>query len=154
MPFSPTRRRFLGSSGIALATLLAGCSAPNATTESRSSTADTTENQTIAPSDLSDSAAKERALAAEEEYLEGQLSGATCLDDWGTTPTVVSKEATVTDRTEDGVRVDVRHPYWYTRTMSDQGTSIQEHADGGSRATYLVTREDADRVDGDIVTPC
>lgn len=153
MPASPTRRRFLGSTGIALATLLAGCSGPDVTTESRSTT-DTTENETISPSILSDPAAKERALAAEEEYLEGQLAGATCLDDWGTTATVIEKEATVIDRTEDGVRVEVIHPYWYTKTVSGQGTSIQEHADAGTRATYLVTTEDADRVNGDVVTPC
>lgn len=153
MPSRPNRRRFLGRSGIALATLLAGCSGPDVTTESGTST-DSTENETISPTELSDSVAKERALAAEEEYLEGQLAGATCLDDWGTTATVVSKEATVTDRTEDGVRVDVLHPYWYTRTTSDQGTSIQEHADGGSRATYLVTTEDENRMDGDVVAPC
>ena len=153
MPARPPRRRFLGRSGIAIATLLAGCSGPDVTTDPGSPT-DTTDNGTISPAKLSDSTARERALAAEEEYLEGQLAGAPCLDDWGTTATVVSKEATVTDRTEDGVRVDVLHPYWYTRTVTDQGTSIQEHADAGSRATYLVTTEGADRVNGDVVAPC
>lgn len=153
MPARPPRRRFLGRSGIVLATLLAGCSGPDVSTESGTST-DSTENETISSTEFSDSAAKERALAAEAEYLEEQLAGATCLDDWGTTATVVSKEATVTERTEDGVRVDVLHPYWYTKTVSEQGTSIQEHADGGSRATYRVTTEDAERMDGDDVAPC
>ncbi|MFW5919064.1 MAG: twin-arginine translocation signal domain-containing protein [Halanaeroarchaeum sp.] len=155
MPSSTTRRRFLGKSTIGVAALLAGCSGPETTTESRSTTTtDGPENQTIAPATLSDETASERALTAEKEYLEGQLSGASCLDDWGTTATVVERETTVIERTADGVRVDVVHPYWYTRTLTDRETSIQEHSDAGSRATYLVTQNDEERLDGDDVSPC
>jgi hypothetical protein len=106
-----------------------------------------TPNETALPASVvSDDEAKERALAAEKEYLAGQLRSAPCLDDWGTYPTTASKEATVTERTTDGVRAEVVHPYSYSTDRTE--------ADGASSAEYLVTDHETTRVDGDVVTPC
>lgn len=111
------------------------------------STAETTGTGTPVPrSALSDESATERALAAEESYLTTQLRRASCLEDWGTSPTVVNEAATVTDRRADGVYVEVRHPYWYSTANAE--------ADGGSEARYRVGPNVAERVDGDRLSPC
>ena len=102
---------------------------------------------TVAPSDLSDSTAKERALTAEGAYLSAHLRNASCLESWGTEPTAVSKQATVINRTTSGVVVDVTHPYHYATT---DGT----HADVGLDARYLVTTNGTTRVSGDDIHPC
>ena len=140
MPSTYTRRRLISSSALALTTILTGC------------LTDSPSNRTS----LSDAEAKEQALQAEEAYLERQLSSASCLDDWGTTSTTVRKSATVTDQPAEGVRVKVVHPYWFTKTRTEAGSnkSIKTHADGGSRAQYLVTPETIERLSGDSLSPC
>ena len=94
--------------------------------------------------DVSDEAARERALDAEETYLRERLRNVSCLEDWGTTPTTASREATVTDRTGDGVHVQVTHPYWYS--------TDQTEADGASEALYVVTDGSAERVRGESLS--
>lgn len=127
MPSTFTRRKILRSTGIALGLGIAGCT-----------TAESSE-----PS-VSNQTAKNRALDAEESHLADQLQNASCLEDWGTTETTVSKRATVTKRTSEGVYVEVTHPYWYTKddTESDQG----------SDALYVVTDETTERESGDSVS--
>ena len=156
-----TRRRFLSSSGIGLVTILTGCltnsnyDAPaNRTTSSTAQ--ETSDGQTVASAVLSDAEAKERALHTEENYLERQFSSASCLDEWGTTATTVRKSATVTDRTAEGVRVEVIHPFWFMETWTEAGSNraYQSHADGGSHAQYLVTPETIKRLSGDSLSPC
>jgi len=111
---------------------------------------------TVPASALSDAAAKEQALVAEDDYLRDRLSDAACLDEWGTSASVASEEATVVERTADGVTVAVTHPFWWSRprTQSDATRTVMEHADGASEARYLVTAADAERVSGDDVSPC
>jgi hypothetical protein len=163
MPSAYTRRTLLSlcATGFGLGT--AGClggssddSAPAETTTgtvetasangTATSTHPTPDETTIPASVVPDAGAKERALAAEKEYLVGQFEDAPCLDDWGTYPTTASKRATVTGRTPEDVRVEVVHPYSYSTDRSD--------VDGASRADYLVTADEARRTDGDTVSPC
>lgn len=117
------------------------------TASTTSATTSTTPQSTIAPAELSDSVAKERALSAEEAYLSAHLANASCLEDWGTTPTTMEEEATVVNRTETGVIVDVTHPYHYS---TNDGTN----ADVSSDARYLVTKDGTTRVSGEDVHPC
>lgn len=96
---------------------------------------------------ISNSSAKDRALAAEEQYITEQLGNASCVDSWGLVSfTGLQKEATVTNRTSDGVYVVVRHPYVYSTEEVD--------ADVESEAHYLVTSDDIDRISGTEVSPC
>ena len=96
---------------------------------------------------VTDEAARERALAAEEQYLRDRLENASCAEGWGTNSyTGIQQEATVVNHTTDGVFVDVVHPFWY-------GTATVD-ADGRSEATYLVTDDEARRVRGTDVSPC
>ncbi|WP_435179390.1 hypothetical protein [Halorussus sp. AFM4] len=133
LPADPT-----DDSGPATATEVAsGGTGPNATT------ADPTP---IPAGVVSDAEAKKRALAAEERYLKDRLREASCLQNWGTTPTTSSERATVTDRTADGVRVEVHHPYSYSTDRTE--------ADLASTARYVVTADAVRRVDGDEVSPC
>lgn len=91
--------------------------------------------------------ARERALTAEEWHLHDRLSNASCVDGWGADSYAgVQVEATVINRTEAGVYVDVVHPFWY-------GTS-EVDADAVSEATYLVTTNTTRRVSGTDVSPC
>ena len=159
MPSAYTRRTLLSlcATGFGLGT--AGCLGGSAPIETTTGTVDTAgangtatsthptpDETTIPASVVPDAEAKERALAAEKEYLVGQLEDAPCLDGWGTYPTTASKRATVTDRTPEGVRVEVVHPYSYSTDSTE--------ADGASRGEYLVTADEARRVDGDTVAPC
>ncbi|HKL30089.1 MAG TPA: hypothetical protein VJ898_12605 [Natrialbaceae archaeon] len=90
----------------------------------------------------------ERALATEEGYLEAVFRNASCVESWGTDATVgIDREATVVNRTADGVYVEVTHPYWY-------GTDDNTEVDDGSNALSLVTSETVHRVRGDEVSPC
>ncbi|WP_123535819.1 hypothetical protein [Halosimplex salinum] len=95
---------------------------------------------------VSDENATERALATEEAFVSERLSNATCVDEWGTDPTVIDREAVVTDRSADALSVNVTQPYWY-------GTARDE-ADGASRARYRVTANATERVGGDELSPC
>lgn len=146
--------------GILLVAVVAGCSTPTTritTTDGASTmttaggTADAVETSvpttTVSPRSISNASATERALAAEEASLEAVFRNASCVESWGTDATVgIDREATVVNRTADGVYVEVTHPYWY-------GTDDTE-ADDGSHALYLVTPETVHRVRGDDVSPC
>jgi len=90
--------------------------------------------------------ARERALDAEEQYLSTGFENASCVESWGTSSPVVEAESSVVNRTDGGVYVEVRHPYFY-------GTESDE-ADGASEAVYRVTAENETRVSGDRVVPC
>lgn len=127
MPSTCPRRSVLRASVVALSLGIAGC------------TSDSTANPVV-----SNETAKERALAAEESYLTERLQNVSCLADWGTTSTTVSKRATVTNRTSAGVYVEVTHPYWYSTEQTD--------ADGGTNARYVVTAESVERERGDSVS--
>lgn len=96
---------------------------------------------------VSNGDAKERALSAEEDYIAEELESAACVESWGLTSYAgVEAEARVTNRTDDGVYVSVRHPYWYS--------TEEVEADVGSEARYLVTGEATERVGGTEVSPC
>jgi len=134
--------RTVGLVLVALLTVLAGCAAPFGG----------------APP-VSDTDAKERALQAEESYLTAHLSNASCLENWGTSPTVTNEEATVVNRTQDGVLVAVKHPFSYTEVPAsaddpDSTLTVQSYADGASRARYLVMENSVRRVSGDEIQPC
>lgn len=131
MPSPCTRRKVLHSSGLALGVGIAGCSSAESTDQ--------------AEHDVSNWTAKERALDAEETLLTDHLQNASCLENWGTTETTVSKRATVTKRTSDGVYVEVTHPYWYHTDDTE--------ADLGSNALYVVTDETTERKRGDSLSP-
>lgn len=161
MPSSRSRRDVLRVCGAAFALGTAGClggasdgntaETTGSTTTTRSSTQSTTtqsttEQTTIPPSKISDEEAKERALAAEKVYVEKYLKKASCLENWGTRPTTASKEATVTGRTAEGVRVEVSHPYSYSTGDTE--------ADLASKGAYLVTIDGTARISGDSVSPC
>lgn len=97
--------------------------------------------------DVGDEEAKERALAAEEDYLTSQFENASCIEEWGLTAYGgIAENATISNRTVDGVYVEVTHPYWY-------GTG-QDEVDYGSTALYLVTPDNVQRIDGDDISPC
>lgn len=125
-----------------------GVDTPNQTaTPTDIHTADRTASPTETPTAPSDTDAEERALAAEEEYITDRLENAACVNSWGLTDYGgIPENATVSERSEDGVTVEVTHPYWY-------GTDSKE-VDAGTRAEYLVTEESVQRVDGDELEPC
>ena len=93
-----------------------------------------------------DEEAERRAIDAEESYLVERFENASCLTGWGLSETTAQTTATVSERTAEGVVVDVTHAYW----LSTEELS----ADGASEARYLVTAEDARRIDGDSISPC
>lgn len=103
-------------------------------------------NDTASESLSSNATTEERALCAEELYLEHQFRNASCVDSWDTHGIVVEEETSIVNETGDGTYVDVRHPYvWGNEDVSD---------DGFSEAIYLVTADRIVRVRGDTVTPC
>lgn len=76
-----------------------------------------------------------------------QLENASCVESLGLESyTGVETEATIVNRTEDGVRVDVIHSYWYS--------TADEEADSAAEATYFVTADDAQRVNGNTIITC
>mgnify|MGYP000392145502 CR=1 FL=1 len=104
---------------------------------------------------VSDEAATNRALAAEERYIASALSNADCVDSWGTAPTITQKEATVVERGGEGVLVEVQHPFSYsTETTTEDGRNESIHADGATEATYRVTADGTERVSGTGLSPC
>lgn len=147
MPSNRSRRSLLGVCGTVIGVTTPGCI----------SNTSISGGPTISQSDISDESAKERALAAEEEFIEDRLSAASCLDDWGTWASVgIDEEATIQERTSKGVVVDVTHPFWYTAVRTEQSSSrtgISE-ADGATNAQYLVTIDATERLDGDELSPC
>lgn len=157
MPSEHPRRRVLAALGAA-AVGSAGCLGATPADDPGTPTADGadgtesptathTETPTATPNPpVADGEATERALAAEETYLRDRLSAADCLENWGTTPTTASREATVVARTDEHVRVDVQHPYWYSTSNAE--------ADGVSEAVYEVTADEERRVEGDEIRPC
>jgi len=117
-----------------------GASGPAATSEPSPTTG------TGSVASISNASAKEWALCAEERYLRTTLDSAGCLNEWGTSATVVEETATVLNRTADAIYLDIRHPYWFSKgSLSD---------DGFSEATYLVTSDLITRTEGDAVAPC
>ena len=96
---------------------------------------------------MSNETATDRALAAEEAYIETRLESATCVDGrgfenygaWGET-------ATALNRSDGGVYVAVGRLFRYATAELD--------ADVGTEATYLVTADDARWVGGTEVSPC
>ncbi|RDI72762.1 hypothetical protein [Halopelagius longus] len=159
---SPTRSRrdVLRLAGIAVAFGTGGClgtsstddsagdsDALNTTTSTTHSPSATSELTTVSPSVLSNEEARERALTAEETHITEAFENASCVEGWGLTSYVgQEKDATVTDRTAEGVVVEVTHPFWYS--------TEQVEADARSNARYLVTAEGTRRLDGDDVSPC
>lgn len=134
-----SRSLALGVGILILALGITGCLGP----ATQTGTPEPNKSTTPEPNE----SAEERALAAEEAYLEAQLRNASCVESWGTDATVgIEEEATTVNRTEDGVYVEVTHPFWY-------GTDRVE-ADSGSTAIYLVTPESVERIRGDEVSPC
>ena len=93
-----------------------------------------------------DEGAEQRAIDAEETYLFERLRNASCLTGYGTMETTGQTTATVSDRTTEGVVVEVTHAYWY-RTE-------ELESDGESEARYVVTSDEARRIDGDTISPC
>lgn len=145
-----SRRSLLTLCGTAFC-LGAGCLGDAASeapaSESTRTNATATERLTVSPSEVSDEEARDRALAAEEEFLTARLENASCLNGWGTTPATVDESAAVVDRSADGVTVSVTHPYWYSTDRAE--------ADLASEAVYVVTEDEARRVgDGEDVSPC
>lgn len=97
--------------------------------------------------DVTDEEARERALAAEEQHITEQLGNASCVESWSpTSPVGLEEEVTVTNRTDEGVYVVVKHPYSFA--------TEQQEADTESEARYLVTPEDVNRISGTKVSPC
>ncbi|WP_411966930.1 hypothetical protein [Haloferax sp. YSSS75] len=158
MPSRRSRRRVLRNVGSVLVSVvgLAGClgdestGSDESTETTHSETMDlqtTTEFQTGTPqTEDAGPTVEARALAAEERYLESRLQNASCLLSWGTTATTASEEATIVSRSDDGIVVDVTHPYWYSK----EG----EEADIVSEAFYLVNETGVERTSGDDVSPC
>ena len=91
-------------------------------------------------------AAGDRALAAEEAYLDDRLAAADCLDSYGTAEIVVSERARVVAVRPTGLVVAVRHPYAYSTTDLE--------ADDASEARYLVGPTATERLVGDRIDPC
>lgn len=123
--------------------LLAGC------TGSLGGSSPTAERQTPAtasPSQLPASEATDRALEAETNYVSARLGNASCLRSWGIGEYTTNAEATVLNRTERGVIVDVQRPYSWERNASI--------VDGVSNARYLVTENDTLRQSGPSIDPC
>ena len=80
----------------------------------------------------------DEVLCAEEQYLQSQLEQADCVNEWGTSGTVVEEQASIINETANETYVHVRHPYsWGNNKIS---------SDGASNATYLVTRDRIKRV--------
>ena len=93
-----------------------------------------------------DSKATDRALEAETDYVSARLPNATCLGRWGVGEYTTNAEATVVDRTNRGVVVEVQRPYsWERGAMT---------ADAVSNARYLVTESDTVRQSGPPIDPC
>lgn len=96
---------------------------------------------------VSNDAAKEQALDAEEAYITEQFEDAPCVESWSLTSFVgIEEEASVLNRTADGVYVDVTHPLSYA--------TDEEEADVKTEATYLVTPDAVRRVSGTNASPC
>lgn len=98
--------------------------------------------------DVSDDEAKRQAYEAETEHVTEIVESSDCVSGGVGVGYPHTEFTSIEDRTEDGVYVSVDHPYWYT---TDEGT----HVHTGSQATYLVTTETAERIEGsEIADPC
>ncbi|MFC6952384.1 hypothetical protein [Halorubellus litoreus] len=96
---------------------------------------------------VSNDDATERALDAEEASITERFENASCVESWSLTSYVgIDEEATVLNRTADGVYVNVTHPLSYA--------TDDEEADVATDATYLVTENETRRVSGTNVSPC
>ncbi|SDX38707.1 hypothetical protein SAMN05443574_14110 [Haloarcula vallismortis] len=95
---------------------------------------------------IMESEATDRALEAETEYVSARLQNASCLTYGETGEFTTSAEATVINRTQDGVVVNVQRPYSWEK----DGTV----ADLVSNASYLVTENQTIRRSGTSIAPC
>jgi len=97
--------------------------------------------------DVTDEEARERALDAEKRHITEQLEDSSCVESWSLHSFVgLEEQATVTNRTDSGAHVAVKHPYSYS--------TKRDEADVESEANYLVTADDVNRVSGTNVSPC
>jgi len=149
MLFASSRRKFLELLGAGLSVGIAGCVSDlsdDSGDDSEESGTTMTEGTTVAPAAVSDSDARIRALRAEEEFISENLRTAACVEEWGTSETTAETNAEVTERTVDGVYVEIQHAYWATTDTSE--------LDGVTSATYVVTKESTDRISGRGVSHC
>jgi len=102
--------------------------------------------QTVAPATLPDSEATDRALEAETDYVSARLENASCLSYGETGEFTASAEATVTNRTQNGVVLNVQRPYSWAKNDTV--------ADLVSNASYLVTKNQTNRRSGTSISPC
>ncbi|MBO4249139.1 hypothetical protein IL252_15070 [Halomicrobium sp. IBSBa] len=128
--------------------LLAGCvgnPGPAGTvTETKSNATNSTERTVV--SNVNETKVVERALDAEKAYVASKLRNASCVESWDTYPIVMDREGTVVNQTTSGLYVDVQQPYaWGNEDIE---------ADSASRATYLVTDNETQRVSGPEIDPC
>lgn len=107
--------------------------------------------------DVTDDAATDRALSAEERHISARLSNVSCLSEWGVGSATVVESANVENRTDGGVHVRVTHPYWYEQVHQPADPNVSgavSHADAAAEATYRVTGEETTRLQGTTVAPC
>ena len=120
--------------------LLSGCAgAPSG---------DRSAKTTVAPAQLPDSAATDRALAAETESVSERLRNASCIDYWEIGQFTMEATASVENRTYRGVVVAVQRPYSRGRNEPDLV------ADTASNARYLVTENETIRRSGKSIDLC
>lgn len=96
-----------------------------------------------APDTITNSTAKQVALDYEEVYIYNVLQQEN-YSEWGV-GNWNDSSATVLNRTQNGIYVQVRMPYSY---QYESG-----YVDGVSQATYFITTETIERVKGDGIDP-
>ncbi|AUX08106.1 hypothetical protein AArcSl_0453 [Halalkaliarchaeum desulfuricum] len=118
---------------------LAGClDSPSVTSNDLDGTTTST------PETISKDEAKKRAYEAEEEFVIEIVKNAECVTSDVGTGYPYTEFTSIDDRTEEGVYVAVELPYWYKTGIAHVHTKTQ--------ATYFVTDDTVERVDGDEVT--
>ncbi len=101
---------------------------------------------TVAPAQLPDSEATDRALDAETDYVSSRLRNASCLDYWELGQFTAEARATATNRTHRGVVVDVQRPYSWGKD--------ELVADEVLNGRSLVTENETTRRSGQSIAPC
>ena len=129
----------------AVCLIFSGCAgSPGGTTTD----ADQPQRTTVAPAQLPDSEATDRALAAEAEYVSERLRNASCIDYWEIGQFTMEATASVENRTHRGRVVAVQRPYSWGKKEPDLV------ADTASNARYLVTENETVRRSGKSIDPC
>jgi hypothetical protein len=100
--------------------------------------APTADQPSPAASAVDNGEATERALNAENAYVSARLENASCIDDWSFTQYFAEQNATVLNRTERGVVVEVTRPFSWT----DDGLVT----DAVSNPRYLVNETETVRL--------